>query len=366
MNTTQPIVLIVHPGTLGDVLLAVEALRSIRKGFPSHRIVWVGHSEIGNWLLACEEVHSVVGIEGQFFSQLLTLTPSWDGGAISLLEQCTHCVAWMTDHDGIMLSNLQSRGIRCLIQSPHSQELEGYHQEERFLNTLALWGINTDSPKKRTPFINSAFPDLDVVKNEYGFLNGPYVVVHPGSGSKHKCLNASLFAKVAKRLLEISGMTLVILSGPADHELVTNFLHKMPPGHYPVLSNRTLSTVAAVLKGAAWYMGHDSGLSHLAAGVGTPTMVIFGPTNPTFWAPKGDHVNIIQGPPCSCDDWELVQQCQGKPCLEFPVPVILQKVEECFLASRNLNSSGFHSKMSSDNQTPSIQTLDASYSHSGL
>ena len=66
MNHNYPVILIVHPGTLGDVLLAVAALRALRKTFPSHHVVWVGQSEVGKLLLACEEVNEIIGIEGPF------------------------------------------------------------------------------------------------------------------------------------------------------------------------------------------------------------------------------------------------------------------------------------------------------------
>ena len=364
MNKTLPIVLIVHPGTLGDVLLSVEAIRKMRKTFPSHRMVWVGQSEVGEFLLDSEEVHEVIGIEGPLLSQLLTDTPHWGDQAKAILERCTHCVCWMTDHNEMISSNLQSFRIRFIIQSPQSPELMNAHHEERFMRTLHPWGIVADSPKKRMPLFNKDCTESDSLRRRFSFITTPYFVIHPGSGSLHKCLDPSLLGKIARRLLEQSGMTLIILGGPADQSQVNGFIDEIPCGNFHLLSNQSLTTVAGVLREAAWYIGHDSGISHLAAGVGTPSIVLFGPTNSAFWAPRGDHVTVIQGPHCQCVEWKQVQQCPLKPCLEIPVDLILQKAEQHIPVNGKSHITNFKSQMNSTNQYAKFQTVEPSHSFS--
>jgi ADP-heptose:LPS heptosyltransferase len=50
------------------------------------------------------------------------------------------------------------------------------------------------------------------------------------------------------------------------------------------------------LRRARLYIGNDSGISHLAAAVGTPVVAMFGPTDPAVWAPRGEHVTVIRAP----------------------------------------------------------------------
>lgn len=57
-----------------------------------------------------------------------------------------------------------------------------------------------------------------------------------------------------------------------------------------------LYELACWLRQARLYIGNDSGISHLAAAVGTPTVAIFGPTDPAVWAPQGAHVAVIRAP----------------------------------------------------------------------
>jgi ADP-heptose:LPS heptosyltransferase len=71
------------------------------------------------------------------------------------------------------------------------------------------------------------------------------------------------------------------------------------------------------------FIGHDSGITHLSALLGVPTVVLFGPTYPQRWAPTGPHVSILKGPPCACSDWQAIRCCEEKPCLDISAEDIL-------------------------------------------
>jgi hypothetical protein len=81
--------------------------------------------------------------------------------------------------------------------------------------------------------------------------------------------------------------------------------------------------MAGVLAHAALFVGHDSGLAHVAAALHRPTIVLFGPTEPGRWAPSGSHVEVLRGEPCRCLGWEMVRTCQAKPCLQIPAERLL-------------------------------------------
>jgi ADP-heptose:LPS heptosyltransferase len=62
-----------------------------------------------------------------------------------------------------------------------------------------------------------------------------------------------------------------------------------------VLRQADLPLVAGILEGALLYLGHDSGITHLAAAVGAPTVAVFGPTDPRVWRPRGPRVRVLGG-----------------------------------------------------------------------
>jgi ADP-heptose:LPS heptosyltransferase len=75
--------------------------------------------------------------------------------------------------------------------------------------------------------------------------------------------------------------------------------------------------MAGVIAHANTFVGHDSGLTHLAAALHVPTIALFGPTDPRRWAPRGPHVKVVSGASCRCHGWEAVRACVEKTCLQI-------------------------------------------------
>jgi ADP-heptose:LPS heptosyltransferase len=149
----------------------------------------------------------------------------------------------------------------------------------------------------------------------------PLVFLHPGSGSIHKCVGPDVLAAVIERLRG-EGLEPLILEGPADRELVARLYAHVSPSP-TVFRGMDLRTLVGMLAHAQLYIGHDSGVMHLAALFGVPTLALFGPTDPARWAPRGAHVSILRGSPCSCASWEAVRQCVERPCLQLSPEIIM-------------------------------------------
>ena len=106
-----------------------------------------------------------------------------------------------------------------------------------------------------------------------------YAVIHPFSGSAQKNWPLSRYKELAASLdLEVRWV-----AGPEQHlDSATLF--------------EDLADLAGFLAAARIYVGNDSGITHLAAATGTPTVAIFGPTDPRVWAPRGAHVRVVKPP----------------------------------------------------------------------
>jgi len=107
-----------------------------------------------------------------------------------------------------------------------------------------------------------------------------YAVIHPFSGSARKNWPLENFRRLAAALAPT--MPVRWCAGPDDPPLpaATRF--------------DNLYALARWLARARLYIGNDSGITHLAAAVGTPVLAFFGPTDPAVWAPRGPQVQIIQ------------------------------------------------------------------------
>lgn len=122
--------------------------------------------------------------------------------------------------------------------------------------------------------------------------------------------------------LRDGGFFPVLLVGPADGEMSAR-LQDLLPVPMPSFQDLGLKGAAGLLAAADLYIGHDSGITHLAAALAVPTVALFGPTTAARWAPRGRTVVTLSGPPCHCDGWLHIRACVEKPCLMIPVESVV-------------------------------------------
>jgi ADP-heptose:LPS heptosyltransferase len=110
-----------------------------------------------------------------------------------------------------------------------------------------------------------------------------------------------------------------------------DYFNDISSGSSIPLHHLPLDELAAILKQCDFYVGNDSGITHLAAAVGTPVVALFGPTDPRVWGTRGKHVSILHGKTdCSPCSREKMQVCPEQRCMET------LSVEEVYLAVRKM------------------------------
>jgi heptosyltransferase II len=127
----------------------------------------------------------------------------------------------------------------------------------------------------------------------------PYAVLHPGGGENpgtvmlDKRWQLERYARVARELAD-RGLRPVLTGGPDERQLCDDLAHAADDANCLNLAGSLgLMATAAVIENAHLYIGADTGVSHLAAAVGAPSVVIFGPTNPLRYAPRNERVTIL-------------------------------------------------------------------------
>lgn len=161
----------------------------------------------------------------------------------------------------------------------------------------AAWAVDAAAPLL-APGPAVAVPDLvpgaEPVQEAQRLLSAlppGFLALHPGSGSRSKNWPASRFLELARRLAPEAPCLLV--GGPADAEALA-VLGERPGG--VIARDLPLLVLAAVLREAGLLVGNDSGISHLAAASGTPTLALFGPTRASGWRPLGQCVETLEAP----------------------------------------------------------------------
>lgn len=124
-----------------------------------------------------------------------------------------------------------------------------------------------------------------------GDLPHGFLAVHPGSGSPEKTWPAEMFASLIHA--SARGRPWLLVEGPADSASAAPLAAIPGMRLARELPERVLGTLLA---DARLYVGNDSGVSHLAAAWGAPTLALFGPTDPDVWAPQGPRVRVLRSP----------------------------------------------------------------------
>jgi ADP-heptose:LPS heptosyltransferase len=178
-------------------------------------------------------------------------------------------------------------------------------------------GVSQFAKKIEFP-INSVDKALAVdFLKEKGISSGtPYVVVHPGTHPSVLNWKAEKYAQMVSHLSQIKGLRVVITGGAHEGGLVsqvTAYLFSVPPEQKPVVitGELGLKPLAAVFQGAVCFLSGSTGLMHLAAAVGTPTVSLFPPTpeaTPVRWGPWGNETKTL------IPDNPLCPSCQVGYC----------------------------------------------------
>jgi len=187
-------------------------------------------------------------------------SPPWSRLFSGPVFQLSFDKAWVWMSDSTLANHLRESGVGEVIQvSPFPESI---HAADHLLQTAGL-----PAPE---------LPDL--------WLPGSnHVIIHPGSGSPAKCW--PWFEQLADQIHDS-----LILIGPCESQFQTK---------RPRLERLTLQSVAEELRRCRAFIGNDSGITHLAAYLGCPTIALFGPTDPRIWGPIGRRVTILRGIPLS-------------------------------------------------------------------
>lgn len=130
---------------------------------------------------------------------------------------------------------------------------------------------------------------------------GPVLALGPTANWAPKQWPAGRFAQLAERLTALGGLLpdarVAVFGGPGERESVLSLLESIPAGRLiDLVGVCDLAAAAACLERANLFVGNDSGLMHMAAAAGVPTLGLFGPSSEIFYGPCGDKVASVRGP----------------------------------------------------------------------
>jgi len=255
--------LLIRPGAIGDCLVALPAMQYLRADFTE---VWVP-TAVQPLIQFADAVDSIArtGLD-----QLGIPCVSPPASLVHRLRQFDDIVSWY----GANRESFQAAVYRLGLPFRFYPALPPYDGDLHAADFLIR---QFQGPEPAIPRLTVDVPRRD------------FVAIHPFSGGARKNWPLDRY-----RSLQLS-LPVEFTAGPEE---------KLPDA----VRFNDLGQLAAWLASARVYIGNDSGISHLAAAVGTPTLALFGPTRPEVWAPRGRSVRILQAQDLEAIDVKAVEQ----------------------------------------------------------
>jgi len=294
--------LAIHPGALGDVLLAIPALRALRAA--GDRVTLAAQPRIASLLVALGEADDGCDFES------LRLDALFAGESGARLPAVERVVCWFGARDpdfarrlaaispgALVAASIDRGGLTPPSHTPGDREELTPPSDTPGAPGRAVWrhllATIGDARERR----DVAYVSDTLVAEGRAALAGAgsdgarrVVVVHPGAGSAAKRWPAAAFAEALAALAARSDVEIVVHEGPADTEPAARLLRLVPSARG--LREPALPALAGVLAKCAAYVGNDSGVSHLAAVVGAPAVVLFAAAN-LAWRPWARTVRVL-------------------------------------------------------------------------
>jgi ADP-heptose:LPS heptosyltransferase len=285
----SPSCLAIHPGALGDVLLAGPALAHLRGlGFRTTLAVTsrlVGLFEGSGLVDAARDLESLA------LHRLFVEPP--DPAALDTIAGYDAVISWLGAGDATFRASLAELGRPIALARAAPPPGAGRHASRHLLETLAPLGpLPSEMPGARAGASPTDRSQAAAWLAARGIPPGTAVVLQAGAGSPAKAWPG--FAPFARRLRD-GGFEVVALAGPADGTVAESLVETGALTEHALARDWPLTRVAALFSLALAVVGNDSGPTHLAAAVGCPTVAVFGPTDPAVWAPIGPSVRTVAG-----------------------------------------------------------------------
>jgi len=263
--------LVYHAGALGDFITTLPAAAFWRRAHEGERIILLGKPDYA--ALGSPPIDEAWDVQARMFAGLFSGRRELEPDLLRKLGQVSSALvfAWV---ESPLPRALANAGVREIVRQdpfpPSPGPIVDYH--------LSLFaGPKTE--EERIPCLTLAGAELPAPAP---------VVLHPGSGSEKKNWPIARFLQLSRWFLD-RGETVAWVLGPAEERLIV-------PDGLMAWRSLPLADLAARLARSRLFVGNDSGITHLAAAAGTPTVALFGDSDPRTWAPRGRRVVVVASP----------------------------------------------------------------------
>jgi len=272
-----PRVLVIRGGAIGDFILTLPALRLLRETITGCHLEVIGYPSIAELARTAGLADAVRSLDHRTMAPLFAKNASIDEALAEHLRSFNLVVSFLYDPDGLFRATLERIGVKTLIECSPRVQNDGEHASRQLAKGL----------EKIALFLEDGHLQRAHFERPQGASNR--VAIHVGSGSEKKNWPLENWLKLAG---ELGDRDVVFITGEAEEARgVCRSGFSPSASHWHSLP---LTELAARLTTCAAFFGHDSGISHLAAACGVPSLLLFGPTDPAIWSPPQPWVRVLR------------------------------------------------------------------------
>jgi lipopolysaccharide heptosyltransferase I len=326
--------LFIKVSSLGDVLHALPALRTLRANHPDAYIAWLVEAPYQDLLYNNPDLDEVIVIRTRRWRKhwtLETLGEIWQ--TVSLLRKHRFDVA--IDLQGLIKTGIiaflsrarQRLGLNrknckeplnaLFVNETATPVGPGTHVVDIYLNLILLLGGRPQASQIHPLNVpESACAPVDLFFRENPEISmKPIAIINPGAGFPTKLWELDRFAKLADRMAEELGLSILLAWGPGEKGMAEQIASQMQQKFW-IAPKTSIQESIVLFRHAALMVSCDSGPLHLAAGMGIPTVSIFGPTDPIRNGAYGPNHQVVVKPLDCSFCWKKVCRIQTHDCMQ--------------------------------------------------
>ena len=286
-------ILVIRGGAIGDFILTLPALRALREAFPQAKVEVLGYLKIADLARFAGLADGAKAIEAPALAGFFAAEGTLDADWTEYFGRFDVVLSYLYDPDGIFQNNVR----RCRPANSKSAAdakaltfIQGHHRPDEGGDIHAA-EVLLEPLKQLAVFAADSRPQIRISRRNAA---GNRLALHPGSGSLSKNWPVECWRQLIAQIQAETKWNLLLVGGEAERETFQRLKPTLDASRSRLKFCAPLPQLASLLAECGGFIGHDSGISHLAAAVGLPGLVLWGESKETVWRPRSDRFVVVR------------------------------------------------------------------------
>jgi heptosyltransferase-2 len=267
---------------VGEFILTCPVFAALRAQFPDVAIEVLGYPRIAELAKAAGLIDEVRSIETRAAAGFFARNAPLDEDLSNYFAKFSVIFSYLYDPDGFFQMNVCKVSAAQFIGGRARPDEGGTsHASETFLKPLERLAIFDADAVPRL-----AFP--------HRVARGATIAIHPNPETGPHAWPEAKWRNLALAIVTKTSYRVVLVGDESQARVLQRIVAELAPNRATIVSAAALPELANQLGGCQAFVGHDSGVTHLAAALGIPCVTVWGNSNANIWQPRGENVTVLK------------------------------------------------------------------------